>query len=50
MGVRLDALEVRREEELDRFEVRQFGEDAVCADPFALARLEEYGVVHGPGS
>jgi hypothetical protein len=44
--VRVDALEVGREGEFDRLDVRQLAEDAVGADPLAVAGRKEYGFVH----
>ncbi len=50
VGVRVDALEVRREEELERLDVRQLGENTVLPDALALARPREERLVHHHGS
>ena len=52
VGVRVDALEVGPERELERLDVRQLGEDAmpVLPDPLALAGPDEVRLVHRRGS
>src|SRR3954466_10774013 len=48
VGMRVHALEVGREGELERLDVRQLGEDTVSVppDPLALARPDEERIVH----
>src|SRR6266576_3611572 len=53
VGVRVDALEVRSERELDRLQLRQVGQDAMPARPYPLAFArpdEERLLLHGSGS
>jgi hypothetical protein len=52
VGVRVDALEVRPIRELERFELRELGQDAVPArtDLFALAMLDEERLFQRSGS
>src|SRR5438105_2571667 len=51
VGVRIDALEVRPERELEHFEVRQLREDTVpIRRPFALAGSREERLLHRRGS
>jgi hypothetical protein len=50
MGVRVDALEVGREEELDRLDISELPEDAVIPDPLAFAGGKEDRLVHCGGS
>src|SRR5437763_16582488 len=51
VGVRIDALEVRPERELEHFEVRQLREDTVpIRRPFALARSREVRPVRRRGT
>jgi hypothetical protein len=48
VDVRVDTLEVGRERELERLELRQFGENAVpvLPDPLAFARRDEIRLAH----
>jgi hypothetical protein len=52
VGVRVDALEVGREGELERLDVRQLRENAVLvpSDALALARPDEVRLVHRSAS
>jgi hypothetical protein len=46
VGVRVDTLEVGREEELERLDLRQLGEDAVPSDALSLAEPDEVRLAH----
>jgi hypothetical protein len=50
--VRVNALEIRPERELERLELRQLGENAVVArrDPLALTGPDEERLLHASGS